>query len=220
MCHSGCIEYGRRVLSRADVEGKAVLEVGSMNLNGSLRADVERLAPARYLGVDLAAGPGVDEVCDIGGLAARFGEESFDLVLSTEVLEHVLDWKGAVSNLKHLVRPGGVLLVSTRSRGFHYHAYPVDYWRYEVEDARRIFGDFTLESCERDPRSPGIFVKARRGAGWRERDLSGEQLYSVITGRRTAELSPGDLARFRRIYSWRRWIPKPLRSLVLPLEAC
>jgi SAM-dependent methyltransferase len=115
--NKACLEFGIRSLTAHDVRGRTVLEVASRDVNGSLRGHVEGLAPASYLGVDIAAGPGVDEICPVDCLIDRFGPDRFDLVFSTEMLEHVRDWRAALANLKAVTKPGGVLFFTTRSRG-------------------------------------------------------------------------------------------------------
>ncbi len=151
MCHRACIEFAARALHPEEVSGGDVLEVGSHDVNGSVRSTVEALGPASYVGVDIDPGPGVDVICDAGNLVDRFGEGSFDLVISTELLEHVRDWRRVVSEMKTVSRPGGTLLITTRSQGFGLHGYPFDCWRYEIEDMRRIFGDLEIGSLIRDP---------------------------------------------------------------------
>src|SRR5947209_15379867 len=145
MCNDACLEFGRGYLRPEEIAGKKVLEVGSMDVNGSLRAIVQRTMPRIYLGVDIAAGPGVDVVCEVSKLVARFGEAAFDTVISTEMLEHVRDWRAAVSNMKRVLKPGGTILITTRSPGFPYHGYPYDFWRYEPDDIRTIFADRSEE---------------------------------------------------------------------------
>jgi SAM-dependent methyltransferase len=191
MCHSSCIAFGLRALGRDDVEGKRVIEVGSRDLNGSLRPVIEALGPSEYVGVDVVDGTGVDLVCDGGHLVERFGTDAFDLVVSTEVLEHARDWRGVISRLKRVCRPGGLLVLTTRSRGFPYHAWPSDFWRYELDDMRQIFGDLEILLLEPDRQSPGVFLKARRPPELRERDLSAHRLFSVVTG--TFELDITDV---------------------------
>ena len=78
------LDFAKKQLRRSEIEGRAVLEVGSRNVNGSLRGFLEGLGPSRYLGVDIIDGPGVDEICDIGDVVARFGESSFDVIISTD----------------------------------------------------------------------------------------------------------------------------------------
>ena len=41
-----------------------MLEVGSLNVNGSIRPMIESRGPRSYLGVDVLDGPGVDRVVD------------------------------------------------------------------------------------------------------------------------------------------------------------
>jgi hypothetical protein len=64
MCNTLCLEFIEKALSEEDVKGKNVLEVGSFDVNGSPRAYVESMLPSSYVGIDIAPGPGVDEVCD------------------------------------------------------------------------------------------------------------------------------------------------------------
>jgi SAM-dependent methyltransferase len=180
MCHSSCIEFGRIHLTQADVNQKSVIEVGSFDVNGSLRPLVRALEPAKYVGVDIQPGPGVDIVCDINDIVNRFGAESFDLAISTEVLEHVPDWRIAVMNLKRIVKPYGLLLITTRSLGFPYHGYPHDYWRYELNDIQDIFSDFEIKVLQNDPELPGVFLKAQKPLDYHENDLTGYQLYSMV----------------------------------------
>jgi SAM-dependent methyltransferase len=198
MCTRRCIEFARASLTEADVAAKDVLEVGSLDVNGSVRGIVDALGPARYVGVDIEAGPGVDEICRAEALVERFGEDSYDVVISTEVVEHVADWRPVVSNMKRVLRPGGVLVLTTRSRGFGFHGYPADFWRYETTDLAQIFGDLEIERLEPDSsEEPGAFVKARKPAGFRERDLAGYELYSIVRNRRLRALHPALVAAIR-----------------------
>lgn len=45
-------------------------------------------------------------------LALPFGEDSFDAVIASEVLEHVLDDEAAMAELRRVLRPGAVLALS------------------------------------------------------------------------------------------------------------
>jgi SAM-dependent methyltransferase/predicted O-methyltransferase YrrM len=172
VCTDACIAFGREHLGREDVAGKEVLEVGALEVNASLRPDVEALGPKKYLGVDLWLGPGVDEICAAERLAERFGPDSFDVVIATEVLEHIDDWRAAVHSMKTVLRPGGVALLTTRSPGFPYHGYPADYWRFDPELMGRVFADFEVDALAPDPTRPGVFLKAKKRAQWTPVDLS------------------------------------------------
>lgn len=179
MCNSACLDFIKAHVAAKEIKGKLVLEAGARNVNGSARDWVVAMKPRRYVGTDIEAGPGVDYQCDAGQLVETFGEESFDVLISTELLEHVEDWRAVIHNFKTVLKPGGVLFITTRSKGFPYHAYPGDHWRYEIADMQKLFGDFDTLFLESDPSEPGVFMKAVKPDDFEEVDLSEYELYSI-----------------------------------------
>jgi len=206
--------FGVLNLTRDEVEGRRVVELGSYDVNSSLRPFIETLKPAEYMGVDIEKGPSVDIVCKAENVLERLGEESFDVVISTELLEHVRDWRKVISNMKNICRPNGLVLITTRSQGFPYHAYPYDFWRYEFSDMQHIFSDCIIEKLEKDWESPGVFVKTRKPSKFIEIDLSGYELYSIIQNKRIKELQPAEYLRALRRQLLKDKVEKPLRIYV------
>lgn len=102
-----------------------VLDVGSMDLNGSLRS----VAPAAvdYTGLDIEPGPGVDVVSKPGVLPFDAGR--FDAVVSTSCFEHDGAFWETLEEMATVTREGGYIYVSAPSNG-HYHAHPIDAWRF------------------------------------------------------------------------------------------
>jgi SAM-dependent methyltransferase len=129
-------------------------------------------------------------------LVKFFGENKFDVVISTEMLEHVRDWRTVVNNLKGVLKPGGLIYITTRSRGFPYHAYPYDFWRYEIEDIKKIFSDFEILILEKDV-EPGILLKAKKPLDWKPNSLEAISLYSMVEGKRVLYV-PGELTITRK----------------------
>lgn len=164
--HPTAMDFVCRTLSAEHVAGKRVLEVGSYDVNGTVRPHVESLGPAEYLGVDAADGPCVDMVADCANLANAVGYAAWDVVITTEMLEHVEDWRACMYQLVAALKPGGVLLITTRSPGFPYHPFPEDYWRYTRAQMRSILNALGLHVLviEDDP-EPGVFALALRPVG-------------------------------------------------------
>ncbi|MCE5310454.1 MAG: class I SAM-dependent methyltransferase [Acidobacteriales bacterium] len=138
--HTSVQWFIRRILTPDRIDGKSVAEIGSYNVNGSARDYV-------------------DVVCDASDILATFGKESFDVVISTEMLEHAQDWQSAISGMTGILKPGGLLLITARRPGFPLHSYPCDHWRFTVEDiAAATQGIVSIWlSDDTDPASPGIF---------------------------------------------------------------
>ena len=181
MCTSECINFGNNNLTEADIFNKKVIEVGSRNVNGTLRTIIQKYNPKSYVGVDIIAGADVDEICDVNNLSDRFGCESFDVVISTEMLEHVKDWRKAIFNLKDVLKVNGILLLTTRSIGFPQHNYPFDFWRFETDDMKFIFSDMDILALEKENSEPGVFIKARKPTSFKGLNLDSYELYSILT---------------------------------------
>ena len=197
MCNAYCILFGAMNLQPEEVQGKKVLEVGSYDTNGSLRPLIESYRPAQYTGVDIQNGPGVDVICKAEDILEVFGKESFDVIISTELLEHIRDWRKAISNFKDVCKIDGIIFVTTRSHGCPYHGHPYDFWRYEIDDMKRIFSDCTIEKLEKDPLS-GVFAKMRKPQKFVVRDLSDYKLYSILLNQRVREIHEKDIQRYTK----------------------
>ena len=91
--------------------GVSVFEVGSADINGSVRTYFQS---TDYVGVDLVPGPGVDVVGQ--GEDVRLGRE-FDVAVSTECLEHNPKYFETFENMVRHVRPGGLVLFTCASTG-------------------------------------------------------------------------------------------------------
>jgi GT2 family glycosyltransferase len=115
-----------------------VLEVGARDVNGNARSICVAFSK-NYFGVDIENGPGVDAIVDANHLAEKFGADSFDVVISTEMLEHVLDWANVLFQMLTVLKPAGLLVLTTRSVGFPTHDYPSDHWRFTRQDMLAIF---------------------------------------------------------------------------------
>jgi SAM-dependent methyltransferase len=187
MCNESGLLFVARSLLPTQVAGASIVEFGSRGFG--VRYLLQEWHPGEYVGVDIAPGLGVDVVADVSCGATRFSENRFDFVLSTEMLEHVEDWKAAITAMKTICRPGGQVILTTRSPGFPYHGAPFDYWRFEPGDLRQAFSDFELVRLERDPLAPGVFIAARKPEVYTKNDLSTIAPYSIIQGRRTPDVT-------------------------------
>jgi len=67
--------------------------------------------------------------------------ESFDAVVCSSVLEHVVDTRAAVAGIDQLLRPGGTAIVAVPAI-YPLHDEPHDYWRFTEWALRELFGEF------------------------------------------------------------------------------
>lgn len=113
---------------------RKVLDIGS---GGSA---YDRYFPNRIT-VDIDPERKPEIVADIHKMP--FGDGEFEMVLCTEVLEHTLDPKVAIREIKRVLKKDGLLILSTR---FVYplHDIPNDYWRFTYFGMKKLFEDWEV----------------------------------------------------------------------------
>lgn len=133
------------------IRGARVLEIGSYDVNGTVRDLFEEAGCASYLGIDKRPGPGVDRVMDAHDV--EYIEDEFSIVVTTEMLEHCDDpltlaeeistaWSRRPPKKKRL------LIATTRGIGYGLHDEPEDYWRFTAHGLRLWFRKAGFEPVE------------------------------------------------------------------------
>jgi SAM-dependent methyltransferase len=97
--------------------GGRVLEIGSLNINGSVRDFF--VNAEEYVGCDLGEGKGVDIVC--AGHELPYADGHFDVAISCECFEHDRHWRKTFSKMVDLVRVGGLVVFSCATTGRREH---------------------------------------------------------------------------------------------------
>jgi SAM-dependent methyltransferase len=169
------LEFARDVAERLPL-AEPLVELGARAAEGQEGiADLRGIFGAKeHIGCDIQEGLGVDRIEDIHALT--FEDESVGTVICLETLEHVADPIRAVEEMHRVLKPGGVLAISSLMF-FPIHAHPWDYWRLTPEGFELLLRPF--ESS---------LVVAQ---GW---DLMPEGVFGIgVKG--PAELSPADLPR-------------------------
>lgn len=118
----------------------SVIEIGSLNINGTVRVLFENTK--QYLGLDLGEGDGVDLICK--GEEYDGPSESFDVAISAECFEHNPQWVETFENMYRLTRKGGLVTFTCASTGRPEHGtsrtskadspYTSDYYRNLTEE--------------------------------------------------------------------------------------
>lgn len=93
-----------------------VLELGSLDINGSVRPLFEG---CEYTGIDVGPGKGVDVVCP--GQDYTAAARSFGVVISCEMMEHNPNWQETWLNMLRMVRADGLVVMTCASVGRKKH---------------------------------------------------------------------------------------------------
>lgn len=121
-----------------------VLEVGSLDVNGSLRE--HNLKNLDWVGVDCVSGKGVDVVVQ-DPYVYPFDGDSFDMVMASSVFEHSEFFWLLFMEMVRVTKPGGVIYVSAPSNG-SVHRYPVDVYRFYPDSANALVNFANREGDE------------------------------------------------------------------------
>ena len=124
--HDSARETGRAFFEVYGRPSGIVLDVGSRDVNGTLRPFVP--VGMSYCGCDLEPGPNVNLVLD-DPYRLPFGHEEFDLVVSTSCLEHDEFFWLTCAEMARVTKRGGLIYLSAPTGGA-VHRHPVDCWRF------------------------------------------------------------------------------------------
>jgi SAM-dependent methyltransferase len=111
-----------------------VIEIGSQNVNGSLR----QVCPEEfeYIGLDFQDANGVDIILD-DPYSLPFEDESVDIVLSSSCFEHSEMFWLVFLEVLRVLKPGGLFYLNAPSAG-DFHRFPVDCWRFYPDSGKAL----------------------------------------------------------------------------------
>lgn len=151
------MEWVGQAVESLGLAEQRTLELGSLDVNGSVRP----LFTGEYVGIDHQHGPGVDEVMDANTLG--FPDASFDVVVSTSMLEHDPAFWRTLPEVARVLRPGGHFILTTVTTGFPVHNEP-DYWRFLPNTWGLLMemAGCSIIASRDDPQSGGPQLTGRR----------------------------------------------------------
>lgn len=136
MVHKTAIDNARHFAEvyLAGVEGITIAEIGSQDVNGSIRPVFGE--KVRYIGLDFADARGVDIVLE-DPYRLPFPDGELDVVVTSSCFEHSeFFWLTFVEAARAL-RSGGLLYLNAPSNG-PVHGYPVDCWRFYPDSGQAL----------------------------------------------------------------------------------
>lgn len=165
--------YNRELALSGDV-----LEIGGHKL-ANCAVDSFPAPRFRYVDLNLVRSDIPNTIiADITGCAEEIPDNSFDVVFSSDVFEHIDRPWLAAQEIGRILRPGGVAITHTLF-AWRNHPCPIDYWRYSAECLEFLFGDLVClekgyDLSERRLDQPGFWPSGRDSVpvdhfgGWRE----------------------------------------------------
>lgn len=125
------IEESKEAMGKRE-PGQTLVDLGCGSM--PYREIYEPLA-GHYIGVDLPENLGADLHISQSG-QVPLDDASVDIVLSSQVLEHVPAPQVYLEEAYRLLKPGGLLFLSTHGY-WMYHPDPTDFWRWTREGLRK-----------------------------------------------------------------------------------
>lgn len=114
-----------------------ILDVGSYDINGSYK-ELFTSPNWEYVGADIEEGPNVDILLK-HHYQWNIPEESFDVIISGQCMEHVEDLKEWISPMKKILKKDGLVCIIGPNK-FKEHRHPVDCWRIFPDGMRFLLG--------------------------------------------------------------------------------
>lgn len=115
----------------------SILDVGSYNVNGTYKPFFEN-ENWTYSGLDIVEGPNVDIIVDKYGEWKNIPDNSYDIVISGQCLEHTeTPWLISKAIVRVLKPDGVIFIIVPYKQGIH--RYPIDCWRILPDGMQYLF---------------------------------------------------------------------------------
>jgi SAM-dependent methyltransferase len=122
------LAFRNRYLEKKENEQLLILDVGSLDVNGTYREYFQ--SPFwTYRGMDMSAGPNVEIVLRDPYNWQQVRSGSADVVVSGQAFEHIEFFWLTMLEITRVLKPGGLCCLIAPSGGPE-HRYPVDCWRF------------------------------------------------------------------------------------------
>ncbi|MFO7903043.1 MAG: class I SAM-dependent methyltransferase [Pirellulaceae bacterium] len=126
--HLTCIRRVLEAVIAKYVEGKSYQTLLDFGCGNMPYRPLFEPHVAEYIGCDLPGNKlAAIQISDRDGLTVEDGQA--DIVLSSQVLEHVADPAAYLAECHRVLNPAGLLVLSTHG-AWKYHPDPADYWRW------------------------------------------------------------------------------------------
>lgn len=159
----GNISVQHEFFARMKNEEQAhILEMGTLRVQGC-PSTVRRghaHPSSKYIATDFQAGLDVDVVADAHALSETFEPNSFDMILSCSVYEHLTRPWIVTNEVAKVLKPGGWLFIQTY-HAFPIHGYPSDYFRFSREALEMLCTDAGLKICGSFYAYPALLISPR-----------------------------------------------------------
>ena len=135
----------------SQVEDCSVLDIAPQD-HGGIRPHLT--GSAQLTTFDINPDSGADIIGDLCTLNSSLASSSFDMVICTEVLEHVANPFRAVTEILRILKPGGTAYFSAPFN-FRIHGPLPDNWRFSEYGWRQLLSSFesvTIDNLETDGR--------------------------------------------------------------------
>lgn len=174
--HSYVIKFFEKYVKPLIFNGCAFINLGSARgevlglLQKNVREEFYRFLENKsvhYTKIDLEYYPEEKNiVANAEDLRKLINDESQDIVMAVELLEHTQNPKLVLNEMIRICRDGGYIFISTPSFNFPKHEYPIDLWRFGPKTLKEIFSNtsFKIEHIETEgaqvfPRRTMLLVK-------------------------------------------------------------
>ncbi len=197
-----------KIISQINTSTEPVVEIGSFQVPG--QEHYANLRPyfegKQYIGCDMRKGMGVDRIENIEKLS--FKDNSVGTLLCLETYEHVWDIFKATSEVMRVLKPGGLLVLSTV---FNHpiHDHPSDYWRFTPESLNQLYKALNprLVGWEGEPENPHtVFI-----VGYKHGDKKQSAILKTIAQAYTQyfDTKPSESLRLQL----RKWRHQPMQQI-------